>query len=97
MKAQAALVGTERVVKLHAVAAVGAHISLLVLPQHAKHINAVGFGHALKDDALGECFVVADVGHHRFGDFMHRLMKLLLVRIAPHKPGHESGDVGAVV
>ena len=47
MEAQAALVGADSAVRLHAVAAVDLHLALVVLPRHAEHHDALRLDHAL--------------------------------------------------
>ena len=58
MQTDAALVGADAAVVLHAITAVDLHVSFVVYPRNAKHDNALGLDQALEQ----RCFLVFGVG-----------------------------------
>ena len=62
-----------------------------------KDDNAVGLGHALENLSLLVFRILEHEGHDVVDDFVHRLVKLGLARIALDESIHESIDFGLVV
>ena len=79
MEAQAALVGADGVVELHAVALVDADMALVVHPGHAEEDHAVRLDHALED---GVALVDGIAVHDRREGFEHLARRLMEFRFA---------------
>ena len=92
MEAQPALVRSDRVVELDAIAAVHAHLPRVVLPTDAEAEHAVGLGQALEDERIAVLGMFEEEGHDRLGHFLHRLVELELARIPMDEPLHEVLD-----
>ena len=90
MQAQAALVGADGGVELHAEAAVDLDLALVVHPGHAEHHHALRLDEALEQAVL----LVSGVGVHRKAQgvqhLAHRLMEYGLARVAGDD-GFENG------
>jgi hypothetical protein len=82
VKANAALVGADRVVVLDPVATVDPVVPVVVFPAHAKDDDAVGFGDTAQDLRLVVLLLVLDVVEDVVGDLGDRLMELVLSRVA---------------
>jgi hypothetical protein len=82
MKAQATLVGTDRVIKLHSIAALITYIPIVVGPGHPKHDDPIGLGHAFQDLHLVVYRLVRNIRKYGFGHFGYGLMKFALARIS---------------
>ena len=81
VEAQAALVGADGVVELHAVALVDADVAFIVHPGHAEEDHAIRLDHALEDGvALVDGIAVHD-RREGFEHFARRLMKFRLAGI----------------
>ena len=81
METQAALVGADGAVRLHAVAAVDLNLALVVLPRHAEHDDALRLDHALKDLVLLVLGMLLQDRHDRGQDFFDHVVIFLLLRI----------------
>ena len=92
MKADAALVRTDRVAVLHAVAAVDLNFAFVVLPGHAKHDHAVGFRQARENVCFRVLGMFEQERQDVDADLVDGLVKLLLAGIALPEPGHECVD-----
>ena len=82
MEAQAALVGADGVVELHAVALVDADMAFVIHPGDAEEDHAIRFDHALKDGVALINGVVVYYGRERLKHLAGRLMKFRLAGIS---------------
>ena len=81
VQAQAAFVGADGRIELHAIAAVDAVVALVVHPRHAELNHALGLDDTLQDGVL---FVLGFRGDHRLQrteDFGHGLKELFFVGV----------------
>ena len=78
---QAALVGAEHAVELHAKAAVDLHLAPVVLPGHAKDDLPLGLADALDDLVFGIRRMLREHRTERLDHFLDGLMKLRLAGI----------------
>ena len=79
MEPDAALVGADGIVVLHAVAHVGAHAACIVHPRHAECVDSVGDAEAFQQvDAFEVGVTAVDVGYGVYNLF-HRLQIFRLV------------------
>ena len=93
VEADAALVGADGAVHLHAVAAVDLDLAPVIEPRHAEDDHAFGFGNAFENLHLLKNGAGHDVWGERFGNFADRLVELRFARIAGDEPAHELFDV----
>ena len=82
MEANAALVRTDGVVELHAMATVDADIAVVVLPGHAEGDNAIRLGHPLQNHVLRVFRLISDIWQNGRCDLLHRLVKFGFARTA---------------
>ena len=82
MEAQAALVGADRGVELHAEAAVDLDLALVVHPRNAEHDHALRLDDALHNAVLLQLRTRLDDRLKALEHFENRLLKLRLVRVA---------------
>jgi len=83
VKAQAALIGTERRIELNAETAVDLHLPGVVDPRHAEDDLAFGFADALDQRVARIIGMLGDDAAKAFEHFVDRLMKLRLACVAP--------------
>ena len=93
MEADAALVGADGAVHLHAVAAVDLDLAPVVEPRHAEDDDPFGFGDAFQNLHPLEYGAGHDVRGQRFGHLADGLVELRFAGIARDQPGHEILDV----
>jgi hypothetical protein len=93
VEAQAALVGAERAVELHAVAAVHAHVAGVVEPGHAEHDHAFRLDEALEDRLLAVGRVAREHRLDRLEHLVHGLQKLVLARMDAAGTFHHVGGI----
>ena len=93
VEADAALVGADGAVHLHAVAAVDLDLALVVEPRYAEDDDAFGFGDAFENLHLLQYGARHDVRGQRFGHLADGLVELRLARVAGDEPGHEIFDI----
>jgi len=82
METQAALVGADRGVELHAEAAVDLDLALVVYPRDAEHDQALRLNDAVDDAVLLQLRTGFDNRLKALEDFENRLLKFRLVRVA---------------
>ena len=82
MQAQAALVGADGAVELHAVAAVDLHLAVVVDPRHAEQHGALGLDDALDDAVLFQLRPRLNDGLQALEYLFDRLQKFLLLGVA---------------
>ena len=82
MEAQAAFVGADGGIHLHAVAPVYLNPPLVVHPRHAEHNRALGFDDAFQQAVAGVARVFVQKGFQAAEYFFHRLMEDGLARVA---------------
>ena len=82
MEAQAALVGADGAVELHAEAAVDLHFAPVVLPRHAEDDLPLGLADALDELLLRKLRVFCNHRHQGLEHFVHGLVELGLAGIA---------------
>jgi len=85
MQAQAALVGANGIVELHAVAAVHPHDALIVHPRHAEKDRAIRLGEALENGLLLIGRVLFHGGRDRSEHFLGGLQEFYLVGMVGDK------------
>src|SRR5581483_880175 len=90
VEADAALVGADRVVVLHAPAALDADAAAVVLPADPEGDDPVGLGDAAQDLLLVVFFLVGDEVEDVLGHFLHSLDEFGLMWIAPLDAFHEA-------
>ena len=93
VEADAALVGADGAVHLHAVAAVDLDLAPVVEPRHAEDDDPFGFGDAFQNLHPLEYGAGHDVRGQRFGHLADGLVELRFAGIARDQPGHEILDV----
>ena len=86
VQAQAALVGADGVVELHAVAAVDPHLPLIVQPGHTEDDDPVGLDKALEQAGLFIFGVLIKNGRQGGEHFLRRLQKFLFMGVARAQP-----------
>ena len=96
VEAQAAFVGADGAVELHAEPAVDVHLSGVVRPRHAEHQDPLGLDDALEDAGVFVLGVGFHEGHDGLGDLLHGLQKFGFVGVALGNSIHERLD-GVVV
>ena len=79
--ANPAFVRPDRIVELHAVAAVNANIPVVIHPVYPEDDDPVRLGHPLENFGILVLAVVLHKGHDRFGDLIDRLVKFRFTRI----------------
>ena len=84
VKPQAAFVGTQRSIELHAITAVHMPLMVVILPGHAKFDHALGLNHALQQRSFFIFGVHTDDRFQRGQYLFHRLQKFRFIRIARH-------------
>src|SRR5438105_15880786 len=93
MKSQPAFVGADRAVHLDPEAAIHVNLAGVVLPRHPEHDHAFRFNDSFEDFR----FPVARISIHHQGErldyFLHRLVKLDLVRVLGLHLGHQIRNV----
>ena len=82
MEADAALVGADGAVHLHAVAAVDLDLAFVVEPGHTENDDALGFRNAFQNFHFLQYGARHDVGSQRFGDLADGLVEFRLIGIA---------------
>src|SRR5690606_7404405 len=93
VEAQAALVGTDRVVVLHAVAALDMHVAGIVLPADAERHDAVRLRDAAHDLGRLVDLLVGDEAEDVLRHVLHRLDEFRLVRIVLLHGLHERREI----
>ena len=93
METDAALVGADGAVHLHAVAAVDVDAAAVVGPGDAEHDDALGFDHPFQDLELHQVRIGGHVGGQALHHFADGLVEFLLARVARDHAGHEPVDV----
>jgi len=89
VKANAAFVGSDRVIVLNPPAALDTNVVVIVLPTNAKTHDPIGFNEAPQDLVLMIDFLVCDEIKDVLGDFPNRLHELRLSGIAFFDTFHE--------
>jgi hypothetical protein len=82
MKADTALVGADRVVVLHAPAAIHPDIAFIVFPAHAERHGSIRFRDTAHDLVFVIHRLVGDELENRLRNFVDRLMELGLTGVA---------------
>ncbi len=93
MEADAALVGADGAVHLHAVAAVDVDAAAVVRPGDTEHDDTLGFDHPFQDLEVHQVGIGGHVGGHALHHFADGLVEFLLARVARNHAGHEPVDV----
>ena len=96
MEADTTLVGADCVVVLYAPAALYADVAFVIFPANAEADYPIGFGNPPQDLILVVFFFVGDEVKNVFRDFLDRLLKLWLSRIALLDAFHELLEVDVV-
>jgi hypothetical protein len=91
METDATLIGPDRFVVLNAPSALDADIAVIVLPADAEGDHPVRLGDSPQDLVMVIWFLVADEVENILGDFLHRLNKFSLSRIAFFTPSMNVG------
>ncbi len=81
MKTQAAFVGAERAVHLHAKTAINLNLAFVIDPGDSELNHPLGLDQAFEDFSISILLVTLDDRTDRFEHFSHRLKKLRLVGI----------------
>ena len=82
VEADAALVGADGAVHLHAVAAVDLDLAFVIEPGHTENDDALGFRDAFQNFHFLQYGARHDVGSQRFGDLADGLVEFRLIGIA---------------
>ncbi len=93
MEADAALVGADGAVHLHAVAAVDVDAAAVVRPGDTEHDDPFGLHHPFQDLEVHQVGIGGHIGGHAFHHFADGLVEFLLARVACNHAGHEPVDV----
>lgn len=96
METNAALIGPDRIVVLNAPSALDADIAVIVLPADAEGDHPVRLGDSPKDLVMVIWFLVGDEVENILGDFLHRLNKFSLSRIAFLHPLDERRQIDMI-
>src|SRR5690606_14054460 len=96
VEADAALVGADRVVVLHAAAALDADPAVIVLPADTEADHPVGLGYPAQDLLGVVGLLVLDEIEDVLGHLLHRLDELGLVRVAALHALHEGRKVNVI-
>ena len=96
MEANPAFVGTDRVVVLHAPAALDPDVAGVVLPADPEADHSVRLGDSAKDLLVVVFLLVADEVEDILRNLLHRLHKFILMRIAPLHSRHEFVEIDMV-
>jgi hypothetical protein len=96
MEAQPPFVRTDRVVVLHAIAAVDTDIAVVVFPADPEHDNAIRLGDTPQDLFLVIDLLVIDVIEDVGRDLVDSLVEFCLVRVATLQPSHELVQVDVI-
>ena len=89
MEPQAALVGPDGAVHLHAKTAIDLHLAVVVHPRNTEQDDSFGLDQPLEDLGLAVGRIGLDHGHHRLDHFVDGLVKLGLAGVLGDDLLHE--------
>ena len=81
---------------MHAPTALHANIALVIFPAHAKRIHAVRLGNPAQNLLRVIVFLALHEAKDILGDFLHRLHKFGLMRIAALNAFHKAIEINVV-
>jgi hypothetical protein len=92
MKAQAAFVGANRTVKLHAITSVNLNFAFVINPGNSERDGSFWFYDSFKNLALNHAGILLIFFPDGFDDFVNGLMKFGFVRVFGFYHVHEFSD-----